>query len=170
MGHNSYERWNSEDPMLVWSSINTRRMKFLKSVGFCLFCSFVHPKLGAHSTQSAMNYPLHREAINLVCRLRGSVASSPIRCTFRRFRPVVSSDRSPLTLLERFGTNSAFEQVRLWQGFCITIPCWWWLLLNWMKYLYLNIYIWIFWHNLQIGKMRRTDWKEGRFLDEIKLI
>ena len=136
MGHNSHERRSSEDPLLVWSSINTRHVKFLTSVGFYLYCP--HPKRGAHSTQSVLNHPLHREAISLVRRLRGSVASSPKKCTFRRFTPVVSSERSPLLWLVRFGTNSAFEQVRLWQGFCITISSWWWLLLNWIKYLYLK--------------------------------
>ena len=59
----------------------------------------------------------HREAIN---RLRGAgspVVPSPMRCAFHRFTPVVSSDRSPLLLLARCGTNSARERVILfWRG------------------------------------------------------
>ena len=38
----------------------------------------------------------HREAINRPRRAGSPVASSPMRCAFHRFTPVVSSDRSPL--------------------------------------------------------------------------
>ena len=55
----------------------------------------------------------HIEAINGPCRAGSLVASSPIWCAFHRFTPVVGSDRSPLLLLARHGTNSARERVIL---------------------------------------------------------
>ena len=54
----------------------------------------------------------HKEAINGPHRAGSPVASSPIRCVFHRFTLVVSSDRSPLLLLARCGTN--FAQIMLW--------------------------------------------------------
>ena len=91
-------------------------------------CSYyLHPKLGAPPTQSAMNHtPTGRPSTFPAEREAQSPPS--IRCAFHRFTPVVSSDRSPLLLLARYGTNSAFEWVRLWQGFCISISFWWRLL------------------------------------------